>query len=324
MTGRHPRIWVLLGHRTGDNNQMLALAEALRMPFETRTLHYNLMRVLHPWLGASLASLDRACRKSLGSPFPDLVIGIGWRSVAPARWIKNASGGRTKIVRLGNPRSKPDLFDLIITTPQYPVADAANILRLPLGISRFQCPPRPTAAEKAFLDDLPRPHRMLAVGGPAKYWRLSPDLVRAAVLRLARRGGTQIAITSPRTPPEITATLATLDGENIRVVTGGEPRFPVLLADADEIHVTGDSVAMLSEAVLSGKPVGIIPIEPSDHGRKVLGRNPGGNRDLRRFWSSLRDRGLAGTLDNPIAGQVENPAATAADAVKALLGDCVE
>ena len=30
---------------------------------------------------------------------------------------------------------------------------------------------------------------------------------------------------------------------------------------ADEIHVTGDSVSMLSEAVVAGKPVGLIPLE---------------------------------------------------------------
>jgi mitochondrial fission protein ELM1 len=174
------------------------------------------------------------------------------------------------------------------------------------------------------LDALPRPHRLMAVGGPAKYWQLSEDRVRAAVHRLAERDGTLIAVTSPRTPPGIVGALQAIDAPNLQLVTGREPRFPVLLADADEIFVTGDSVAMLSEAVLTGKPVGIIPIDPSGEGQRVLGRDPGGNRDLRRFWSSLRDRGLAGTIDKPVGGQTADPAATAADAVKALLGDCVE
>ena len=115
-----------------------------------------------------------------------------------------------------------------------------------------------------------------------------------------------------------------LDRVDVRLVTGREPRFPVLLADADEIFVTGDSIAMLSEAVLSGKPVGIIPIELSQEGQRALGGDPAGKRDLRRFWASLRDRGLAGTIDKPAAGQLADPAATAADAVKALLGDRVE
>ena len=322
MSSGQPRIWVLLGHRTGDNNQLLALAEALKIPFETRTLRFNALRVLHPWLGASLASLDRKSRRQIAPPWPDLVIGIGWRNVAVARWIRQASGGQAKLVRLGNPRAAPDLFDLIVTTPQYPVSNAHNILRLPLGMSRFRNPPPPTEAEQAYLDALPRPHRLMAVGGPAKYWSLGAESLLSAARRLAAKDGTLIAATSPRTPPEIIAALEKADG--CELVAGGHPRFPVLLADADEIHVTGDSVAMLSEAVLSGKPVGIVPIELSAQGRRVLGRDPRGNRDLRRFWASLRDRGLAGTIDHPVAGQLADPAATAADAVKALLGDRVE
>ena len=177
MSNSRPSIWVLLGHRTGDNNQLLALAEALRLPFETRTLHFNPLRVLHPWLGASRLSLNRASGHTIGPPWPDLIIGIGWRSVAAARWICKMNGGRTKLVRLGNPRGAADRFDLIITTPQYPVEDAPNVLRLPLGMSRFREAPPPTERERSFLDRLPRPHRLMAVGGPAKYFSLSAERV---------------------------------------------------------------------------------------------------------------------------------------------------
>jgi mitochondrial fission protein ELM1 len=321
---RSPRIWVLLGHRTGDNNQLLALAEALKLPFETRTLKFNLLRALHPWLGSSLASLRRDSRRGLEAPWPDLVVGIGWRSVPVARWVRKQSGGRTRLVRLGHPRADARLFDLIITTPQYPVGEHGHILTLPLGMSRYSSTPAPTEDERSFLDALPRPHRLLAVGGPAKYWQLTVDRVCSAAMRLAIPGGTLLAVTSPRTPPDITRALGTIDRDNVQLVSGRIPRFPVLLADADEIYVTGDSVAMLSEAVLTGKPVGIVPIDFSAEGQRRLERRPESTRDLRRFWASLRERGLAGTLDRPVAGHVADPAATAADAVKALLGDLVE
>ena len=42
------RIWALLGPHRGDNNQVLALAEALGMPFEEKWLHYNQLRRLQP------------------------------------------------------------------------------------------------------------------------------------------------------------------------------------------------------------------------------------------------------------------------------------
>ena len=50
---------------TGDNNQVLALAESLGLPFETRTLDYNLLRKLGPRrLGTSLLSLTAAAGRS--------------------------------------------------------------------------------------------------------------------------------------------------------------------------------------------------------------------------------------------------------------------
>jgi hypothetical protein len=36
-----PRTWLLMGHKAGDNAQLLALAEALGFPFETRRLAYR-------------------------------------------------------------------------------------------------------------------------------------------------------------------------------------------------------------------------------------------------------------------------------------------
>ncbi len=41
-----------------------------------------------------------------------------------------------------------------------------------------------------------------------------------------------------------------------------EVRYAVLLADADAHFVTADSVSMISEAIMTGKPVGLIAVEP--------------------------------------------------------------
>ena len=112
-----------------------------------------------------------------------------------------------------------------------------------------------------------------------------------------------------------------------QLVDGAFPRFPVLLDHADEIFVTGDSVSMLSEAILTGKPVGLVPIEQDDEGRRKLGDAPqkagpdARRRDLRRFWDYLREEQLIGTVDRPIASKIENPVDTAARAVCNLLGD---
>lgn len=330
MTQVRPRIWVLLGHRRGDNNQLLALAEGLGLPFETRSLAYNgLWSIFLGTFPAQPYLLARKARARLNPPWPDLVIGIGRRSVAVSRWIKKQSGGRTKIVRLGNPRASSNLFDLVVTTPQYPIAPAPNVLILPVSMGRYSTAPKPKAEELNWLEKLPRPHVLVSLGGTTRYWRLPDDHLVATMKQLSERvsanSGSLIVASSPRTPASaIEAIKAT--GIDCRIVSDGPIRYPVLLADADENFVTADSVSMISEAVLAGKPVGLIPVELDDEGRKALGTDcfSKTKRDIRRFWASLQSQGLVGTLAEPKSGAVDDPVLLAAKVVKRLLGDGVQ
>ena len=323
-----PLIWVLVGSRTGDNNQVLALAETVGLPFTTVHLEYNLLRAITRWLGPTRASLDRESKARLTPPWPDLVIGIGRRSVPVSRWIREQNRGKTKIVLLGNPRIDPSIFDLVITTRQYPVPPGDNVVLLDAALSRFQQPPEPDHDEQEWLAELPRPLRVVAIGGATKYWRLSTQLVSRALITLrAKPGGSLIIVTSRRTNPEIIEKVRSeVDGApNERLVEGRFPRFAMLLGQADEIHVTADSISMISEAILARKKVGLIPIDQNNKGRRKLGPEPrisgrdARRRDLRRFWHYLRDQKVIGTVEEPLAATIANPNDIAATALKALL-----
>ena len=329
MTQEKPRIWVLLGSRRGDNNQLLALAEALALPFETRTLTYRRSwALLLNLLPKRPQLLTSRARHAFEPPWPDLILGIGRRSVAVSRWIRKRSGKRTKIVRVGNPRASNRLFDLVITTNQYPVPDGENVLRLPVAMGRHAKPPQPTEAEAEWLKSLPRPHLLLAVGGTTRYWQLPGGGLVESVRRLADRAkaadGSLIVVTSPRTPAWAVKAIQN-SGASCRVVADGSVRYSVLLANADENFVTADSVSMISEAILTGNSVGLIPVELDREGLRRLGGNGFSNerRDLRRFWADLEAKGLVGTVDKPARGKVEDPVKLAAAAVRQLLGDCV-
>ncbi|GAA4741286.1 hypothetical protein GCM10023264_02890 [Sphingomonas daechungensis] len=324
-----PRIWVLLGWRRGDNNQLLALAEALGLPFETRTLSYRRSwALLLNLLPKRPHLLTRRARHSFEPPWPDLVIGIGRRSVAVSRWIRKRSGKHTKIVRLGNPRAENRLFDLVITTAQYPVAHDENVLVLPIALGRHGKPPKPTDAESKLLNSLPRPHLLAALGGPTRYWRLPEDRLVNSLKVLAQRakstGGTLIVIGSPRTPASAFEAVRA-SGVACHVILDREVRYPILLADADENFVTADSVSMISEAVMTGNPVGLIPVELDSEGRQKLGIEGVSisRRDIRKFWANLDRLGLAGTVDRPLCNPIEDPVRMAADAVKRLLSQRV-
>lgn len=326
------RIWVLLGHRKGDNNQLLALAQALKLPFETRTIRYNVLRRLpKEILGKKLVSVLPEARDWLQPPWPDLILGVGHRSVPVGRFIRDANRGRTKVVQLGNPRIHPRNFDLVITTPQYGVEDSPNVVRLPFAMNNPHPPERPTDEEQAFLDALPRPHRLFVIGGPNKNLFISSgDAARSMKILIQRSekdGGTAIAIGSPRTPKDVSDAIArAVSGTPHHFVSGRVPRYRTLLNEADEIYVTADSVSMLSEAVLTGKPVGMVPVRTNRRGRTLnlaadlrLKKPP--RPDLRAVWSILESNKMVGTLEKPRASQAADPVDIAAEAVLRLLNE---
>jgi mitochondrial fission protein ELM1 len=326
LSGGDASVWVLLGKRTGDNNQLLRLAGELGVPFRTIELRYNALHLLPPpLLGASFSSLTEEARRALQPPWPQLVLGIGHRSVSVALEISKRSGGQSKLVRLGNPRLQPGNFDLVITTPQYRVPSARNVLRLPIAINTAP-PTAPIREESKWLAGLPRPHRLLLVGGKTFMWSLPASGLAAAARKIAGKdGGSTIAVASGRTDKAaMEAVAASLKATEHAVIGGRFPRYPVLLADADEIYVTADSVAMISDAIATGKPVGLVEPEQTTSGRLFYAASRWGAgvpvRDVRRFWTSVRDAGLVGSVENPRAGKLhEEPLAMAITAVKRLM-----
>jgi mitochondrial fission protein ELM1 len=318
-----PAVWVLLARGAGDSNQLLRLASELGLPFRTLELRYNKLHYLPPRLqGSSLLSLDRSSREQIRGPWPSIVLGIGNRSAPVARAIRRLSGGKAKLVRIGNPRLPPARFDLVITSGQYRVAQAANVLKLPVSINTA-LPVEPTREEREWLDKLPRPHRLLLVGGNTFMWALRPKRVASAAAQLTERGGTVIAAASGRTREAIVDALTALLGS--RAVRGDFPRYSVLLEDADEVYVTADSVAMISDAIATGKPVGLVEPEKTLSGKLFYGLKKIGIgvpvRDVQRFWADVQRDGLAGTLEKPVAGKLDlDPLALAVDAVRKLAG----
>jgi mitochondrial fission protein ELM1 len=257
---------VLLADRAGGNGQLTSLAEALGWPYERKTMAYNwLNRCPNILLGASRATLRRDAARQLTPPWPDLVIAASRRSVPVARWIRAQSSGRAKLVHLLHAMAPLDLFDLVITTPQYRLPPRANLLHLSAALNRIDGD-RLAAAAKAWaprLADLPRPHVALFVGGnsatyqldAATAWRLGESASAAA----AALGGTLLVTTSPRTPAAAAEAVAAAVARPNLVYRwkAGDPDNPyhALLALADRFIVTADSASLLVEACLTGRPV---------------------------------------------------------------------
>lgn len=333
-TERPMRVWALLGPHRGDNNQVLALAEALGLPFEEKWLSYNQLRRLQPkLLGASLRSVARSARAQLEGEPPDLTISTGHRSVPVVRALRKRSGGKMRAVHLGYPRIAPKHFDLVVPTPEYPVPDGPNVVRIPFALSPL-AREDVDEAELAALAALPRPRRLFVLGGPTLYWELPLPQMLGALRRLIeiaeRGGGSVLAIGSPRTPQRLLNAVAEELGRAtvpaFIAPREGAPSYRAMVEAADQIHVTADSVAMVADAVNTRKPVGIVPIAKSRLGRMVMAAadqvRPGKRlypRDLRFFWASLEEHGFGGTVDVPLASDPPDFTAEIAGRVRRLL-----
>jgi len=323
-----PRVWILLGNRVGDDNQLRALAEGLGWPFEEKTLRFNRLRHLRFLRDERLLHLTGDVRESLVQPWPDLVLGLGYESIPVARFIRRQSGGRTRIVQLGNPRTDIADIDLVITTPQYSLSAAPNLLEIPFPIGNPARGAVATDEEDRWLETMPKPRRLIAVGGSTRQWELESAELERAVEHLkgerAKVGGSVIAVTSRRTPHEISRLLERLLDGPCEACVANFPRFAVLLGACDEVHVTADSVSMLAEAILTAKPVGMIPIRRSRRGRvgdglRALGLPLKPKSDLSAFWCYLSSHKLAGSVDAPLASTVGETTQVAVETVRAIM-----
>ncbi len=274
MSKVQPVIWVLEGTRAGDNAQARELANRVGAHVETRKLRYNsklrrirekkFRKVPDAILSGSLETLDLDASDALEPAWPDLIIGIGRRCVPIARWIRAQSGGRTRLVQLGNPKTRLSLFDLVITTPQYDQPHAPNVVKLDLPITPKTPVPEDEDHWRKVLETLPDPKIAVLVGAPMKRLALGPTeiarLARDASSLAQELNGSLIAIGSPRTPAGLLESM----GSKLSVPhlifpwKAGEPNpYRALLRIAQRFIVTADSASMVAEALDTGKPVDV-------------------------------------------------------------------
>lgn len=291
-------VWVLAGHRAGDRGQVLALARALGIAYEIRQLRFNPLHVLPNVVqGARLSSLARGSRPGIAPPWPKLVIGSGRRSVPVARWIREQSGGRTRLVQVGRPRAPLHLFDLVVTTPQYGLPDRPNVehLLLPIQEPQARIAPQEQALWADAIAALPQPRIAVLAGGGSPPFRFgaseAADLGRRVSRLAERHGGSLLVTTSPRTGAAATAALRKAVSAPALVHVwepGGSNPYQVFLDAADAIVVTGDSISMLAEACRTGRPVMIAEPRTSAAATALLAA--GASFD--RLWGRLADAGL--------------------------------
>jgi hypothetical protein len=265
------RVWAVLSYRSGENTQILALARALEArggwSLEIKRLGYRpagLYNLLQP---VGLHGIRRQLSSPLDAPWPDLVISAGLRNEPPCRWIRKQSGGRTRVVFLGRSWVSPAHLDLLVTTPQYRVPLHPRVLQNRLTLHSVTASMLNMSADKwrATFADFPGPRAGVLLGGSVGPYVLGEAAIDRVVNYLNDSDcGSALITSSSRTAPGLVERLAAKISKPAFVYDwqpedDGNP-YAGILALADELIVSGDSIAMLSEAVATEKPVHILDL----------------------------------------------------------------
>ncbi len=257
------KVWVLADDRAGNVNQLLGVAEALGADFERKEIRYNKWIKLPNWArGRTFIGLQKEYINALTKDFPDVILSAGRRSFPIARAIKKLSGGKAKIVQLMNPLNGKRDADLIVL----PVHDeykpkAENVLQV-LG-TPHRVTKEKLAVERVkwapVLGKYPEKRVSLLVGGATKNKPFTTDMAANLVKAvMALEPASVLVTTSRRTPADVVAYLKDhLPEQTFFYQFGDKAENPYfgLLAWADEIVVTGDSMSMCTECVATGVPV---------------------------------------------------------------------
>jgi hypothetical protein len=282
--------WILSEGLAGLQAQGMGLAEAAGLSAEVRVLTPG-----PPWKWIAARLWPRplsVVAASLRAPVPNLVIGCGGMAAAVLAALRGKS---RPVVQVQNPRMNIGRFDLIVAN-LHDELTGPNVILTRTALHRVT--PARLAAEASLWRDrfaaLPRPLVAVLLGGSNGRYRLDGGTGAKLATDLAammRRDKVGVMVTpSRRTDPAVTTLIADAIvplGGYVWDRDGDNPYFG-MLALADAIVVTQDSVSMISEAAATTAPV-------------LIAALPGRSRRQALFLKTMCDEGRVRWFDGRIS-----------------------
>jgi len=285
--------WVLTTGETGMRSQVIGLAEATGLPFTEKQIS---LRAPWSWLPGhlcpyALSGLDPA-HDRLAPPWPRLLISCGRRSTAASIAVRRLSAGRTRTVHVQDPQAPPPAFDLVIPM-RHDGLTGENVFPVDTALHRMS-PAKLAEGERLWRERLkPGGKALLGIvlGGANRHYRFGEQTIDrlVGIIQDAHGNGSDVIVTpSRRTEAAVTDRLHRefSDESWFSLWDGGtENPYAGILALSDRLVVTGESVSMVSEALATGHPVHVLPLE-------------GLGRRHERFLANLCGRSMISPIEN--------------------------
>jgi mitochondrial fission protein ELM1 len=286
-------ILVITDNKTGNNNQSIALAKRLNLPYNIIKIEYNFLGNLPSWL-LSLSTMHIKKSSFRIENENEIIITAGRRTAALALYLKRRSKKYIKIIQITNPNLNTKYFDLIIS-PNHDECNDTHQNTIKIIGSLTNISQEITGLKKIFEDNYPDIGRFIAVivGGSTKSYKLTADYcynLGKILDEIIKDNNVNIFFTfSRRTPSNIKDFFYNKYGRTNMCYdpkNGGYNPYPGMLGSAEFVIATPDSISMCSEIAGSGKPFYIYK---------------GKNFNLKKhqiFIQSLFDLGIAKDLDS--------------------------
>jgi mitochondrial fission protein ELM1 len=258
-----PSSWILSEPYAGLQAQALGLAEAAGLSPGLRTL-----KARFPWTMVSAPRwpwpLRSVQREALAGPLPGLVLSCGGMAGAVGAALRGAD---RRVVHVQHPRMPLDRFDLVVVN-RHDEVTGPNVIVTRTALHRVTPARLAEAAElwRPRFAHLPRPLVAVLIGGTNGRFRLDAPVAESLAASLAGmmdRDHVGLTLTpSRRTDPAAMAVFRDRLGPRGALVWDGAGENPYfgMLALADMIVVTIDSVSMVSEAAATTAPVMLAPL----------------------------------------------------------------
>jgi mitochondrial fission protein ELM1 len=276
--------WVVTENLVGLRHQAIGLAQALGVG-------YILKEIQKP---KGLRRLFSSHRHGFSPPWPDLLITCGKQSAAVSLAVRRASENKTFTVHIQDPFTDPARFDVVIV-PAHDKVRGENVFVTQGAVHHVTAEKLSQANEhfRPLLGTLPRPLISVLIGGKNKRQGFTDAWAHDFAQKLfsaAKNTGGGLAITFSRRTGQRNENIIRQDLAGIpSYIWDGQGENPYfgLLALADAIVVTSDSISMVSEACSTGKPVFIYEM-------------PKAGKRHKQFYEGLIKNGHARLFEGPI------------------------
>ena len=259
-----------------------------------------------PWRWVSARLWPDPLRAVRLPDIPDgVILAAGGTAAAVAARLRSAS---RPVVQVQHPRMDIGRFDVVVVN-RHDGLTGPNVVVTRTALHRVTAA-RLAAAAAVWgprFASLPRPLVAVLVGGSNGRFRLDAEVaggLASQLVAMMRRDRVGVAVTpSRRTSVEAQAALAAVRplGGWMWDMTGENPYYG-LLALADAIIVTEDSVSMVSEAVATGAPVMIAALPGRSRRIRLFNELLVRDGRVRRFAGRLETWGVAPMDDTGMAG----------------------